>query len=105
MSLEGDIYRICSREAGQVTVCMLPESRIYAAHFPGHPVTPGAVLVRMAVELLGSPVSGAKEIRFLCPVQPEAQDLVFSYEPFGPDGWSVTIADSRTVYAKMRLTK
>lgn len=105
MSLEGDIYRVCSREARQVTVCMLPESRIYAAHFPGHPVTPGAVLVRMAVELLGCPVSGAKEIRFLCPVPPDAQDLVFSYEPFGPDGWAVTIADVGTVYAKMRLSK
>ena len=51
MRLEGEIYRVVSRTERQACVDFLPESRIYAAHFPGHPITPGAVLVRMAAEL------------------------------------------------------
>lgn len=56
MILKNQLYRIEAREladAGAVYhIRLLPESLIYQAHFPGHPVTPGACLVRMTHELL-----------------------------------------------------
>ncbi len=103
MRLEGEIYRVVSRTERQACVDFLLGSRIYAAHFPGHPITPGAVLVRMAAELLGSGISGAKDIRFLSPVPPEARGVLFSFEPSGEGECSVVISAGDTVYAKMRL--
>lgn len=103
MRLEGEIYRVISRTERQVVVDFVPESRIYAAHFPGHPITPGAVLVRMAGELLQGDILDAKEIRFLNPVPPGAHGVVFSFEPSEDGQWSLVISGGDTVYAKMRL--
>ena len=103
MRLEGEIYRVLSRTENRVVVDFLPQSRIYAAHFPGHPITPGDVLVRMAAELLGTGISGAKDIRFLSPVPPEARGVLFSFEPAVEGECSVVITAGDTVYAKMRL--
>ena len=105
MRLEGEIYRVITREPLRVTVDFLPQSGIYAAHFPGHPITPGAVLVRMAAEMLsGARISGARDIRFLSPVPPDATGVTFAFEPLGTEGWSVQISCGETVYAIMRLT-
>ena len=75
--LQGNLYDIVSREEGKVTVELNCDSEIFAAHFPGHPITPGVTIVQIAVELL-SLVSGrkldithAKNIKFLVPVIPE----------------------------------
>ncbi|MBR1405677.1 MAG: hypothetical protein IJ578_01920 [Bacteroidales bacterium] len=103
MKLEGEIYRVVSRTERQACVDFLPQSRIYAAHFPGHPITPGAVLVRMAAELLGAGITGAKDIRFLSPVPPEARGVLFSFEPDGEGECTVVITGGDTVHAKMRL--
>jgi len=55
---------------------------IVLAHFPGFPVTPGAVLVQIALELsesvIGRParLSEARSVKFLAPVSPDS-DIVF----------------------------
>lgn len=33
-------------------VCMNPQHEIYAAHFPGNPITPGVCILQMGLELL-----------------------------------------------------
>ncbi len=55
MRLQGDFYEILNSEATTDGFAMLvrlnPAHFIYDAHFPGHPMTPGVCLVKMAVEL------------------------------------------------------
>lgn len=70
--LEGTLYRLVSRDEGTALVQMLPGSPIYAAHFPGYPVTPGVALLQMALDLMGRPLKAASNIKFLIPVCPSA---------------------------------
>ena len=75
--LKGNLYDIVSRDVGKVTVELNGNSGIYAAHFPGHPITPGVTIVQIAVELLSLEsgrtldITQAKNIKFLVPVIPE----------------------------------
>lgn len=70
--LEGNLYQVLTREEGNATVRFLPESPVYAAHFPGFPITPGVTLVQTALELMGRRLRAAKDIKFLKPVFPGA---------------------------------
>ena len=85
--LQGGLYNIVSRDGDKITVELDRECGIYAAHFPGHPITPGVTIVQIAVELL-SLVSGrtldisqAKNIKFLIPIIPEEHTrLTFCFD-------------------------
>ena len=70
--LEGSLYQVLTKEDGCATVRFLQESPVYAAHFPGFPITPGVTLVQMALELMGRRLRSAKDIKFLQPVFPGA---------------------------------
>lgn len=75
--LEGVLYERLSAGEGWATVRLLPESPVYAAHFPGYPITPGVTVVQMALELAGADkVSGAHEVKFISPVFPADGDGV-----------------------------
>ena len=103
--LEGFLYKVMEKEDCSAKVELLPQSPIYAAHFPGFPVTPGVTLVQMALELMGQQLKSAKDIKFVVPVLPSAEGTVLQYE------W--TIAEDRadvsvflsdgTLCAKMTL--
>ena len=71
--LEGNLYTILSRSEAQARVRFLSGSPIYAAHFPGFPITPGVCLVQVALELMGCTLLGAKDIKFMMPVLPDAE--------------------------------
>ena len=96
------------------TVRLIPESPIYAAHFKGMPVTPGACLIQMACEVVGAgigkalDVEEASDIRFVHPVIPsEISELEFQYaRPLPveqPDLWSVHILSGETLCARMKF--
>ena len=96
-------------------VRLLPESPIYAAHFKGMPVTPGACIIQMACELVGASlgkaldVEEASDIRFVHPILPsEITELEFQYsrpQPVDqPDVWSVHVVSGDTLCARMKLT-
>jgi len=68
--LEGTLYQVAERQEREALVRLLRESPVYAAHFPGYPVTPGVTLVQMALELMDRRLTGVKNIKFLVPVQP-----------------------------------
>ena len=78
--LEGVLYQVVTKEEQSAEVRLLPESPIYAAHFPGYPITPGVTLVQMALELMGAHLSGAKDIKFIQPVIPSAQGTLLRFE-------------------------
>lgn len=70
---------------------------VYKAHFPGHPVTPGAVIVQMAAELLDivagaeleiSSIGSVKFLRELSPLSATAFTVAFTH--LRRDGRSVS---------------
>ena len=107
--LSGELYETLTRSRNDVLVCLIPESRIYGAHFPGHPVTPGVTLVQIAVELLseqeGKPLEivAAKNIKFLIPVMPGTM-LRYRFAASGTDGWDVSVFRQDDLCARMNLT-
>ena len=80
--LKGDLYTLeaLQREdkACSAELALIPQSRIYAAHFPGKPITPGVCMLQMCVELASEAsgrhleLSEARDIRFLVPLVPES---------------------------------
>ena len=49
--LEGVLYEVVSREEGSAVVRLLPDSPVYAAHFPGYPITPG-IFIQIILNLI-----------------------------------------------------
>lgn len=104
--LKGELYDIISLTNTGAEVRLLPTSSIYAAHFPGYPITPGVAIVKIAVELLSEisgrdiDVAAAKNIKFLSPVIP-AEDTRLTYS-FGDSG-AVSVSLDGNVCATMAL--
>ena len=92
-----------------------PEHRIYQAHFPGNPITPGACLLQTACELLQRKcnrplyLKASKNIKYLNVLIPEADKVVrFAFsnivESESECKAQVVIADEASVYSKMSLS-
>ena len=77
--LQGELYDVLTRARDAVEVRLHPESEIYAAHFPGYPITPGVTLVQMALECMGRRMKAAKDIKFMVPVLP-ADGILLRYQ-------------------------
>ena len=60
----------------EADVRLIPDNVIFKAHFPGFPVTPGAVQVRMATELLSLHegreclLESVSRVKFITPLLP-----------------------------------
>ena len=91
MRLEGVLYEVVSREEGSAVIRLLPDSPVYAAHFPGYPITPGVTIVQMALELMGRTLSGAKDIKFVEPVLPSSAGTLLRFT------WTFPEADKADV--------
>lgn len=106
MMLEGLLYKVLEKGEGCAWIQLLSESPIYAAHFPGFPVTPGVTLVQMGLELMGNKLLSAKDIKFIVPVIPSSEGTVLRYEWSCPEDSradvSVFLPDG-TLCAKMSL--
>lgn len=92
-----------------VTVQLNADHPIYQAHFPGYPITPGAVLFGIAVRLVAmqwdepKDVQEVKNVKFLQPHHPqEHPHLTFSYE-INTSTVNVVISDGETTFSKMTL--
>lgn len=92
-----------------------PDHPVYRAHFPGHPITPGACLLKTAGEVLQQQVGhllylkASKNIKYLSPLFPaEGKELRFVFSNMAPteNGCKVqlVVEDDTTVYSKMSLT-
>lgn len=106
MMLEGLLYKVLEKGEDCARIQLLPESPVYAAHFPGFPVTPGVTLVQMGLELMGNKLLSAKDIKFIVPVIPSSEGTVLRYEWSCPEDSradvSVFLPDG-TLCAKMSL--
>ena len=79
MLLQNSVYHIVSRSESSYTIRFDASHSIFAGHFPGHPIVPGACLVQIAQELLsnqtGTPIlfTGIRNLKFRQPITPDMQ--------------------------------
>jgi len=68
-----------SLEAGSYRLRLNGDHPVYAAHFPGHPITPGVCIVGLAAELAALQAArplrlkGVENLKFLRPLDPREQ--------------------------------
>lgn len=117
MRLSGDFFFPESVQENRFVVRLNAAHYIYAAHFPGHPVTPGVCLVQMVQELLsqsfGCPLftRTIRNVKFLNIVSPlENERVAVCITRMADDGSQVSVqavitadADDSRVFAKMSL--
>lgn len=117
MKLIRNLYDIIGKETdGEVTtytITLLPSCMIYAAHFPGMPITPGVCQIKMVKELLEDclgqslRIVGVKNVKFVSVLTPRESPLKVSISKIKQEDSQVkvqaVIADESTTYAKLSL--
>ncbi|MBR0037216.1 MAG: hypothetical protein IJP70_06200 [Bacteroidales bacterium] len=106
-------YKVTDRQEGNgewlYRVRMNAEHPIYQAHFPGYPITPGAMLMQMALELINlsedtaQELTNARNVKFLKPHQPQATPALIVRIGKSQDSYSVVIEEEGILFAKMML--
>ncbi len=93
----------------RIAIVLAPDHPVFAGHFPGHPIVPGALLLAEALQALdragiatqGSEIASAK---FLSPVGPgETVSLRWVSAPGKPLPLELWVADRRVASAALVL--
>jgi len=93
----------------QISVLVNPHHPIYKAHFPGYPITPGAMLVRMAIEVvagycgLPNDAHEVKNVKFVHPHIPTEQQRLTYLFNVAQQPVEVVVRQEDITYAKMML--
>lgn len=117
MVLRNNLYEIVSADSSRrlYTIGLRAGHEIYAAHFPGRPVTPGVCVIQTAVELAGEAIgrtlrlAAAKNIKFLAVLSPvETPRVTFAFDRLeeqadGDYKVQVTVADTARTYATLSM--
>ena len=86
MSLLNNLYFIDRRDQTGYTIHFDTSHPIFAGHFPGHPIVPGACLVQIAEELaaltIGQSIrfNAIRNLKFRQPITPN-QEVTFEIQP------------------------
>lgn len=73
------MYHIVSHNESSYTIRFNPDHPIFAGHFPGHPIVPGACLVQIAQELLSDRLgqqvnlTAIRNLKFRQPITPDME--------------------------------
>lgn len=115
--LKGDLYKVneIRNENGicSATVELIPDCRIYKAHFPGMPITPGVCITQMCVELASEVVgrdlelAEARDIRFLATISPAEHPVLtvnFSVAEADRISAEFQVLVGETCHAKLKIT-
>lgn len=79
MLLRNSLYHIVASSEVGYTIRFDASHPVFAGHFPGHPIVPGACLVQIAEELLSEQVghterfTAIRNLKFRQPVTPDMQ--------------------------------
>lgn len=114
MTLLDQLYHISDRTENGFTLRLDPGHFIYKAHFPGQPITPGVVIIQIALELLellmDRPVqlSSIRNVKFLHVIDPdETPDLKYEYHKLSTEEEQVKVqvevSGGEVVFAKISL--
>lgn len=119
MTLRDELYTITASLSDDknavYTLSLHPESVIYKAHFPSHPITPGVCIVRAAVELAELfldcrlTLVKVKNVKFLSVISPEeTKEVVYRISSFKEEGdlqsFQCNVTANDIVMAKMSLS-
>lgn len=120
MNLKNNLYIIKSSdvEKRSFLIELLPNSIIYKAHFPGHPITPGVCIVQIVTELLQEfmhknlVLKTIANAKFLSIINPEEdKEVIFNIKKLTIDETEKKISVSIIVhdqfdkiYSKISLT-
>ncbi len=116
MRLSGAFYTLLSSEETESgfepLIRLEPDNVIFKAHFPNYPITPGAVQIRVATELLeshlGKSLSLARvhDLKFMEPLFPGAEVAYSFTKLVGADGHlkvELTVRSEGKVFSRMSL--
>ena len=115
MILEDYLYRVESHSESGYLLSLIADCPVYAAHFPGMPITPGVCIVQIVKELAEKnlrrlfTIKEARNVKFLSLLTPECKPVVsFGKMEKSHEGYSVIakVADSvdgSIVYANVSL--
>ncbi len=117
MTLRNNLYRILSTDpgTGSFRIRLMPDHRIYKAHFPGKPITPGVCIIQIASELLGILMPGTRSLstvanaKFLSIINPlETEEITFTFKKISEEDngtlkVSAIVSDKDTVFTKLSL--
>ena len=79
MSLRNSLYYILESNESEYKIRFDASHPIFAGHFPGHPIVPGACLVQIAEELLSAHLgqkirfTSVRNLKFRQPVTPDQE--------------------------------
>ena len=126
MKLNGSFFEIISATVpASYRIRLNPGHEIYKAHFPEQPITPGVIIVRMAMELLSEALGrkahlvGAPNIKFSSPLFPRVEaapamapatqsagagkEVDFQITIKEGNMASIVVSDAGTVFSKMLI--
>lgn len=117
MTLRNNLYRILSTDpgTGSFRIRLMPDCRIYKAHFPGKPITPGVCIIQIASELLDILMPGTRSLstvanaKFLSIINPlETEEITFTFKKISEEDngtlkVSAIVSDKDTVFTKLSL--
>lgn len=110
------IYHIESEEHGRFAVTLDRNHPIFAAHFPGRPILPGAVILQMTADMVSILsesrliMSRCRSVKFLKTVEPgSVTEVLFTFRTISEDkeqarlGTVVSSTDSSVIFARMDI--
>lgn len=118
MKLNDSLYSIVDNgsegSSRHYTLRLNPEHFIYAAHFPGEPITPGVCIMQTGIELmektcgLSLELECARNVKFLkviSPAETPVVDYILDRFIVGQDSVScqISVSAEKTMYAKLSL--
>lgn len=116
MRLSGTFFTILSsKESGngfEPLISLEPDNVIFKAHFPDYPITPGAVQIRVATELLESHLGKSltlktvSDLKFMEPLYPGAEAAYSFTKLVEVDGHlkvELTVRSEEKVFSRMSL--
>ena len=82
MNDNNKLYEITSNDGSRLAITMLPDHCVYQGHFPGNPITPGVMTLRMIRECVDSMENkplryvAVKNCRFAAVIRPNDKLLL-----------------------------
>ena len=108
MLLRNNLYTVT--EAGsEYRVRFNASHPIFAGHFPGHPIDPGACLVQIAEELLSLhtgkniQLQSIRNLKFRKAITPD-MEVNFALTPHDENNYTIDIHDENNPYAQFSAT-